>query len=370
MARILMVGGYLPEDPRVGGGQLISYQLAQTLVQKGHRIEYSAIPPQNRIPHPIPRSVRFRRRGAINEIIKAFRSRGGEYDLIHIHAGNDTWGTCLGYGLHRNKGRLVLSLYIPEVHRVPRSPSEIAQMVAARRADLVFALSHYSKKNIAGAWGIPLSKIEVIYAGVESAFFSDPPVSMELPRTILFVGRLDGPGRQKGLDTLLRALPLILKRHDIRLHVIGTGPGEGYFREQASRLQIDHNVLFFGFIPHAELPGYYHRAALLALPSRRESFGLVLAEAMAAGIPVVSTRVGAVPEVVVDGETGTLIPPDDPAACASAINALLDDPARMRKMGQKGRKRAEDLFTWEKVAARVEACYERVLGFRDMTASS
>jgi starch synthase len=128
-----------------------------------------------------------------------------------------------------------------------------------------------------------------------------------------------------------------------------------------SRLKLESNVRFLGFKEYPALAEIYQQADLFVLPTRRESFGLVLAEAMAAGLPIVSTRVGAVPEVVRDGETGVLIPPDDPEACARAINSLLDDTVRMKEMGRKGRERAMQFFTWEKVAERVAQCYEEIL---------
>jgi len=147
----------------------------------------------------------------------------------------------------------------------------------------------------------------------------------------------------------------------VRLQVVGAGPGEGRFREMAARLHVGDHVTFHGFVKQDRLPPFYQNADLVILPSRRESFGLVLAEAMAAGRPVVASRVGAIPEVVVDGSTGLLIPPDDTTACADAIVSLLGNTDRMREMGRKGQERALACFTWEKVAERVSAGYRRLL---------
>jgi glycosyltransferase involved in cell wall biosynthesis len=109
------------------------------------------------------------------------------------------------------------------------------------------------------------------------------------------------------------------------------------------------------------MPGQYAKADLFVLPSRRESFGLVLAEAMAAGLPVIATQVGAIPEVVKDGETGILVPPEDPSALANAVSDLLDHPRVMKDMGTRGRERAEKHFTWDKVAQRVVRTYHQIL---------
>jgi glycogen(starch) synthase len=361
MARILMIGGYLPDDPRTGGGQLIGYRLARSLAQQGHQIEYSALPSAHDPPGVIPQGVRFRSGGVLSEMLDPFRRRMGDYDLIHIHEGDEMWGAALGYGLFKREERLVVGFYAPEAHRFPRSMAEVARRIAVRRADLVFALSQYSRQNIVMAYGVSPSKIDVMYGGVDPSFFSDTPPPVGTNPSLLFVGRLDGPGRQKGLDMLLEALPGILASHPVHLHVIGAGPGEGPFREQAARLLVGDHVTFHGFVQQDRLAPYYRNADLVVLPSRRESFGLVLAEAMAAGRPVVASRVGAIPEVVKDGVTGLLIPPEDPKACADAITSLLDNPDRMREMGRKGQERARASFTWEKVAERVSAGYRRLL---------
>jgi glycosyltransferase involved in cell wall biosynthesis len=104
----------------------------------------------------------------------------------------------------------------------------------------------------------------------------------------------------------------------------------------------------------------YATADLFTLPSRMENFPLVLLEAMASGLPVAATAVGGVPELVVHGETGLLVPPNDPDALADAINDLLDDPEEMEEMGARGRQLVSDHYTWDRVA-------ERIAGYlRDM----
>jgi glycosyltransferase involved in cell wall biosynthesis len=180
--------------------------------------------------------------------------------------------------------------------------------------------------------------------------------------TLLFCGRLNGPHQQKGVDILLRAMQLILKQHRVTLEIVGTGPRERQYKKMTGQLGIENHVKFLGFIPGDGLPRIYANADLFVLPTRRESFGLTLAEAMAAGLPVVSTSITAVPEVVSDGETGLLVPPNNPEKLAAAVNLLLGQPEKMRVMGQKGRVRAKELFTWEKVAGIVSGYYQAVLG--------
>jgi glycosyltransferase involved in cell wall biosynthesis len=120
-------------------------------------------------------------------------------------------------------------------------------------------------------------------------------------------------------------------------------------------------VKFLGFVEHHEMPRHYQQADLFVLPSRRESFGLVLAEAMACGLPVVATTAGAIPEVVEDGLTGVLVPPDDPEALANAVRSLLSNRPRMQAMGTAGAQRVRQRFTWDKVAQRVVEGYLKLL---------
>jgi glycosyltransferase involved in cell wall biosynthesis len=109
------------------------------------------------------------------------------------------------------------------------------------------------------------------------------------------------------------------------------------------------------------MPEWYRQADLFVLPSRRESFGLVLAEAMACGLPVVATTAGAIPEVVENAATGLLVPPDHSEAFAAAVVSLMSDPGRMKGMGAAGSRRVKERFTWEKVAQRVMESYHSVL---------
>jgi len=107
---------------------------------------------------------------------------------------------------------------------------------------------------------------------------------------------------------------------------------------------------FLGLLGKEALARRYATASVFALPTLREAFGLSLVEAMSFALPVVATRVEAIPEIVADGETGLLVPPRAPAALARAISALLADPARARRMGNAGRARALARFGWERAA--------------------
>jgi glycosyltransferase involved in cell wall biosynthesis len=129
------------------------------------------------------------------------------------------------------------------------------------------------------------------------------------------------------------------------------------FLQRRLRTGLDSKVTCVGAMRHEELINYLGRGALLVAPSLYETFGMPIVEAMAAALPVVASRVGGLPELVVDKETGLLVTPDEPAALAEAMLRILDDRASAQSMGKAGRLRAEQLFAWDKTVAKLQSLY-------------
>jgi len=206
-------------------------------------------------------------------------------------------------------------------------------------------------------------KCEVIPLGIDVAHFEkDCGQGVELrrrfqPPLTLFVGHLR---YYKGLDCLLQAMNGFAGQ----LLVVGTGPAQEEYRRMAAELAVSSRVHFLGEVSDQELPAYYRAADVFVLPSthRSEAFGIVQLEAMAAGVPVVSTELGTGTSVVNRyGETGFVVPPRDPVALAGAIQSLLDNPERRRCMGEAGRKRVRAEFSKEVMLDRTVELYRRVL---------
>jgi len=370
--RILSIGGLVPWHPEAGGGQIIAYKTSEALALAGHKVDYLAVAPEGYQRQVGWGEVEYAPRGL--GLLEALRlapqlaksSQGNEYEIVHVHLGNDTIGYCLAYALAKRMGlkpRLAMSIYAPRAYAFPRSVGEVITAFSCHSADLIFCLSEFSKRDISKAYHVPTSSLAVTYAGVDSAFTANTSrraCADNVPYSLLFCGRLNGPHEQKGVDVLLESLPLILRHHKVVLNIIGTGPSLPQYQALAAVLGITEHVRFLGFVEHQEMPRHYQQADLFVLPSRRESFGLVLAEAMACGLPVVATTAGAIPEVIVDGVTGVLVPPDDPHALASAVVSLLSDRPRMQAMGAAGAQRVRQRFSWDKVAQRVTQGYHRV----------
>ena len=222
---------------------------------------------------------------------------------------------------------------------------EIAsERYACCNANKIIVFSKYSKRNISLKYAIKKNNIKVVYYGVDPRFF-DIKINNTQKNNLLFCGRLV---EQKGLDILLKALPN-LKRHykDLTLDVVGDGPCKKSYIQLAQKLGVEDVVNFHGYVPLPNLFQYYKKAKLFVLPSRSESFGIVLAEAMACGLPIVATNVGAIPEVVKNGETGILVKPGDSSALSIAISKLLDNPQKRKEMGRRGTKIAKEKFNWD-----------------------
>lgn len=172
----------------------------------------------------------------------------------------------------------------------------------------------------------------------------------------------------KGHRVLLRAWPTVRARvPDARLLVVGEvafweQSYEDELRGLAEELGISASVHWLGF--REDVPDLLRLSDLLVLPSINEPFGRVLIEGMAVGLPVVATASGGVPEIVVDGQTGLLVPPEEVDALADAIASLLTDPTRARAMGAAGRARAVERFDVRRVARQVQAVYEDILAGR------
>ncbi len=209
--------------------------------------------------------------------------------------------------------------------------------------------------------GLPEQKLVTIHYGLDelpSAPSELTPaaagIAPEAP-LVLAVGRLI---EQKDHATLLEAFARMRREHqDARLAILGWGRLEDATRERVHALGLDDAVLLPGRV---EPSAWLARADVFAHTSRWEGFGIVLLEAMLAGLPIVATRVSAIPEIVVDGTTGFLAASGDAAAIATALSALLADPERRRAFGDAGRRRARDEFSVARMTERTIAVYEGV----------
>ena len=310
-------------------------------------------------------------------------------DLVHCH----TWYTHLAgmvtsqaYGLP-----LIVTVHSLEPLRPWKREqlgggydvSAWVERQALEQADAVIAVSAASRQDVLDHFAADPARVHVVHNGIDTRAFA-PDRGIELLTRfgidvtapyVLFVGRIT---RQKGITILVEAIPHL----DARIGVV-LAAGQADTPELAA--EVEQGVAEaraaaplrpIHWIPeHLDRPTVrqlYSHAAVFACPSVYEPFGITNLEAMACGVPVVATRVGGIPEVVVHGRTGLLIdPPDDPMApggtdrvardLAAAINALVADPARRAAMGEAGREQAVEQFSWSAVANKTVEVYEAVV---------
>ncbi len=209
-------------------------------------------------------------------------------------------------------------------------------------AQHVFAMSVYAKDSLTDFYGLASGRVTAVGGGVNIAVMAPPPrpPAGHSP-TVLFIGK---EFKRKGGDSLLVAFRQVRAAlPGARLRIIGTGS-----------VRAEPGVEVIGRIgDRALLARYYAEATVFCLPSRYDPFPGVLMEAMAHGVPCVSTMVCGIPEIVVAGETGLLVPPDDSAALAAALLRLLTDPAYAAQLGAAGRRRTEAHLDWDRVVERM-----------------
>jgi len=246
-------------------------------------------------------------------------------------------------------------------HRLQRAARPAVGRVV-RRLDARIAVSPAAQQFASGAYGIPLGTFRVVPNGVDEAAFATAAPLPELADPerplLLFVGRLEP---RKGLDVAIRAfLRLRSSTPRLRLCVVGDG-GERSRCQEMVPPSLRPDVLFVGSVSQQELPRYHASADVFLAPSTGgESFGIILLEAMAAGLPVVASDIPGYRTVLGDGRQGRLVPPHDAFALSEAVGTLLANPALRRAMALEGRRTAAS-YAWPLIARRITDVYRAVL---------
>jgi glycogen synthase len=283
-------------------------------------------------------------------------------NVVHAHQGEDLAVLPLALGAAcRWRVPLVVTLHMSVRHGVVLAPrtallkvlGSLIERAVLRRAAAVIALTPRAARLLV-ADGVPAGRIHVVPSGFAPVEFADSPDPLpEVPRPrVLFIGRL---ARQKRpLD-----LPAIAERLLARaqLVIVGDGPQRGALDARVSRSPARDRIHLVGFVPHRQIPAYLAHAEVFVLPTAYEELGTVLVEAMAAGLPVVATRVGGIPDLIQHGVTGLLAPVGDVTALAFAVTRLLDDRKLAAQLAAAGRRYAFAHHSWPALAQRVLQLY-------------
>ena len=246
---------------------------------------------------------------------------------------------------------------------------------AVRRADGVAVICEGLRRDLVGR-GIDPQKIMLSPNGVDLTLFGDPP-----PPDTALAAELGLEGKEvlgylgsfydyEGLDTLIDAMPaLVAARPNVRLLLVGGGPMEAALREQAAASRVAHAIRFIGRVPHHAVERYYGLVDLLVYPRKAMRLTDLVTplkplEAMAQRRLVAASDVGGHRELIRDGDTGTLFPPDDPAALASRVAGLLADRSSWDAMRDRGRAFVEAERNWASNVARYQPLYQRLIAGR------
>ena len=196
-------------------------------------------------------------------------------------------------------------------------------------------------------------KSYTITPGVDSAFYV--PAARRPQDTILFVGSLGKSDAHKGLRYLIEAFSYVAGDHpSARLLVVGAGSGRSGFEALAKRLKLSEQIIFLGARRGSELKKAYQSATIFVLPSLNDNFPMVILEAMASGLPIISTSVGSIPQMVEEGRTGYLVAPANSRALADRLDYLLTHRSIAEELGARGRQTVEKTLTWQTQAGKTD----------------
>lgn len=393
-------------QPHGGGQGIYLHYLSKALVDAGHRVDVISGPPY---PELDPRvtlitipsldlfvnglgSLRIHHLLSFSDTIewlskltggfaepytfgrrvrKYLRAKGKHYDLIH-----DNQSLSYGVlGLQDDGFQLVTTVHHPITHdlrialRAARSWQERLlirrwhsflrmQGRVVRRLKHIVTVSECSRQDIAADFKLPATRIDLVYNGIDTAVFRPVDGVIRKPRRLMATASADAP--LKGLRYLLKAYKALLELYpDLELLVVGKPQPGGKTEQLLDRLDIRSSVRFVYGISTETMVEHYAEATIAVVPSIYEGFGLPAGEAMACAVPVVSTNGGALAEIV--GDAGVVVPTADASALAAAIGELLEDPERRERLGQQGRERILQRFSWEVCAQQMVNYYRRVI---------
>jgi glycosyltransferase involved in cell wall biosynthesis len=333
---------------------VIAQPRGQTLIdQPGIRVDWLIVPERS----PAARLVW--------EQVELFRlARKLNLNLLHsLHYTRPFWLPCASVVTFHD----LTFMIAPHLHtRSKRWFFPVAMRMSARRADALTAVSENTRQDAIRLLGVPPEKITTTPLGVDSSFqviqdqllLSQVREKYHLPeKFILYVGHVEP---RKNLPLLVRAYRALIDQGATPPLIIAGGFGWGYEQvlKEIEALGLQEHIRFLGYVPQSDLPVIYNLASLFVYPTLYEGFGLPALEAMACGVPVVTTEVASLPEVV--GDAAVLVPPGDQQALVTAMKEVLSDPGLRLELSRRGPTRASR-FTWKRTAQLTLQVYRQTL---------
>jgi glycosyltransferase involved in cell wall biosynthesis len=288
----------------------------------------------------------------LRHLVGALRS--GRYTVAHAHLVHADWHLAVAGALVPGTP-LVTTKHNPDPFRATRAFRAL-ERITLRRYAAVIAISDHLREFLAATVGAQAITVRYgLSAGADA-----PQRDRRELRRLVAVGRLEA---QKGFDVAIEAMRSIAGEvPGVQLQIAGDGRLRSGLESTIERYGIQQSVRLLGRVE--DVHELMREADLFVHTARWEGFGLVLLEAMRAGLPIVATRVGAIPEIVEDGVTGVLVPPDDAGALAEAVLGLVSDPTHARELGLAGFARLRAEFSADAMGRRTARVYDAVLEAR------
>lgn len=394
--------------PHCGGQGVYLHYLSKALVEAGHRVDvisgqpYPELDPRVRLikmpglnlyEHDNPtRALKFKHllswadfyewfgklTGGFVEpytfgrrVARYLRRHGASYDVVH-----DNQSLCYGLLDIEKAGLPVVATIHHPITRDRQLALDAApdwfyrllvrrwhsflgmQIKVSRKLKHLVTVSTQSLNDIVAQFGVAPQQLKLIYNGIDTSIFTPQPGVEQNPMRIMTTASADQP--LKGLRFLLQAMALLRARYPaLELLVVGKLKAGGATETLLEELQLQDCVRFVSGISNEEMVHHYASAGMVVCPSLYEGFGLPAGEAMACGVPVISSDGGALPEVV--GDAGIVVPAGDSGALVRAIEQLLQSAELRDSLGKAGRRRIEEQFSWQVAAQRLVAYYREIL---------
>lgn len=312
----------------------------------------------------MPMDIPFRPYRAVG-VIEAIASTAPHVVHVNMPGPQDgQMGLLIPISRMAGTGGVVVTEHLPMVDTTTKRG--LLKRLSYRWVDRVTSVCHANVAYLVGKQSVPRSKVSVIHNALDASYgrgvLEDRTSVRErfgLPRdapVVVFLGNLF---KHKGLHRVVRALSGL---PDLPWHlaVVGDGPERGTTERRLKRWGLSDRATFLGRIPESDVETVLSAVDVLALPSTQEGMPYVILEAMASGVPVVATDVYGIPEMVVDGETGLLVQPEQGAQLRSALRRLVENRKERDRMGKAARERFERLFTLDAQVRAFESLYEQV----------
>ncbi len=308
--------------------------------------------------------------GKDNEAISTIKDlsrllKGYSYDIVHTHLSHDLWWLVPAMRLSSSRAKLFLTKHVASG---VKKTDPIHRFLYGRLQG-TFAISNYIRESVINTCPVAEKDVHVVPPGISLVEFDPSLYDRDLVRKefgkaedAILVGMAGRMSPGKGQEEFLRAAKKIVSESDLKFHFLLVGTAshgedeyELYIRNLVRELDLASVVQLMGF--RKDVPRIMSGLDILVFPSHEESFGLTLAEAMAMNLPVVASGNAGVIDIVVDNETGLLVPPKDYHALADGILKLASDPLMRKRFGEAGRKRVEKLFSIQSVVQKLEKFY-------------